>query len=235
MQSCMYVDAIPFLNARFRKFPTASDTLGLPDSGCSCRQWVSRRLEAGQQGDDASANGVGSDRLQLKYMHLVWGAQCSRLDGSWGIWMDLISSCEVLKTSSDGMECPQSASLSDSFQSFQSPSSLCELRIFWSLRCRANTSLQALPLSVLQGHRWDKHNDVVEVFSLKHVRSLPVGGFLPTKKVGTMIGPDPGWLSNASTSGSRVYFSKFDMVVLLEVHDTFGSTLLGCYFSGTLG
>lgn len=42
-------------------------------------------------------------------------------------------------------------------------------------------------------------------------------------------------MSNASTSGSLVsYLSKFDMVVLLlEVHDnTFGSTLLGCYFSG---
>ena len=87
----------------------------------------------------------------------------------------------------------------------------------------------------------DDDNDVVEVFSFKHICSLPVGGFLPNKESGRHDWqPRPGlgahpvsfcvchvsgvallYLSNASTSGSRVsYFSKFDMVVLLlDIHD----------------
>lgn len=142
----MYVDAIPFLSAQFRKFPTAaSDTLGLPDSGCSCRQWVSRRLEAGQIRRRVSVWRGFWQQVAVEVHAPGLGCPVFQIGRSWGI---LISSCEAITISSDGMMGWSVLNLQAfqilSREYFQSPSSLCQLRIFWSLRCRANMSLQAL-------------------------------------------------------------------------------------------
>ena len=87
------------------------------------------------------------------------------------------------------------------------------------------------------GHQWDDDNDVVEVFSLKHICSLPVGGFLSnTKKAGAMIGsPDPGWARILSPFVSvmslQLHFCTCQMHLLLEVEfHTFQSSTWLYYF-----